>query len=43
MLWKIKKLKVASGMIDVLLVRHEQGVAVTVRRRTGKVEVIVIH
>lgn len=40
---EIKDLKIASGVVDVQLDRHDQGVAVNVRRRTGKVEVIVVH
>ncbi len=40
---EIKNLKIGSGSVDVLLVRHEQGVAVNVCRRTGKVEVSVRH
>jgi glycogen debranching enzyme len=40
---EIKNLKVASGAVDILLVRHEQGVAVNVGQRTGNVEVFVSH
>ncbi|MDB6108542.1 MAG: putative Amylo-alpha,6-glucosidase, partial [Pedosphaera sp.] len=40
---EIKNLKVASGVVDVSLVRHDQGVSVNVLHRAGKVEVIVIH
>jgi glycogen debranching enzyme len=40
---EIKDLKIASGVVEVQLDRHDQGVAVNVRRRTGKVEVIVVH
>jgi glycogen debranching enzyme len=40
---EIRNLKVGSGSVDVLLVRHEQGVAVNVLRRVGKVEVSVRH
>lgn len=40
---EIKGLKVTSGAIDVNLVRHDHGVAVDVRRRTGNVEIIIVH
>jgi len=39
----INNLKVASGVVDVSLVRHAEDVAVNVRHRVGKVEVVVIH
>jgi glycogen debranching enzyme len=40
---EIKDLKAVSGAIDVTFIRHDEDVAVNVRRRSGKVEVIVIH
>lgn len=40
---EIQNLKVASGVVDVSLIRHGQDVAVNVRHRAGKVEVVVIH
>ncbi|MDB6016048.1 MAG: glycogen debranching enzyme family protein [Pedosphaera sp.] len=40
---KINNLKVASGVLDISLVRYAENVAVNVRRRVGKVEVVVIH
>jgi hypothetical protein len=39
----IKGLRVGSGEVDVSLVRHDKQVAVNVRRRVGKIEVIVVH
>ena len=40
---KIKNLKVGFSTLDILVIRQDQGVSVTVPRRTGKTEVIVIH
>ncbi|MDB6065102.1 MAG: glycogen debranching enzyme family protein [Pedosphaera sp.] len=40
---KIDDLKVASGVLDFSLLRLAENAAVTVRRRIGKVEVVVIH
>jgi len=40
---EIKNLKAGSGTVNILLVRHEQGVAVNVCRRNGRVEVFVRH
>jgi glycogen debranching enzyme len=40
---KIHDLKVDSGSVDVSVVRHENDVALSITRRTGKVEVIVTH
>lgn len=40
---EIRNLRVGGGLADVCLRRHEEDVAVHVRRRTGKVEVIVTH
>jgi glycogen debranching enzyme len=40
---EIRDLPVAGGRVDVSLVRNEHDVAVNLRRRTGKVEVVVIH
>lgn len=39
----IRNLKVAQGAVDVSLIRQGRDVAVNVRHRVGKVEVIVIH
>ena len=39
----IRDLAVSSGTVDVSLIRHDDDVAVNVRRRTGKVEVLVVH
>lgn len=39
----IKNLKVAGSVVDVSLIRHEADVAVNVRHRSGKVQVIVTH
>lgn len=40
---EIRNLRVASGAADVSLTRHEEDVALHVRRRVGKIEVIVTH
>jgi glycogen debranching enzyme len=40
---EIANLKVGSGSVDVSLVRHEEDVAVNVRRRSRGVEIIVSH
>jgi glycogen debranching enzyme len=40
---EILNLKVASGVVDITLVRHAGNVAVNVRHQSGKVEVVVIH
>jgi hypothetical protein len=40
---EIKNLKVASGVVDISLVREARNVAVNVGHRCGKVEVVVIH
>ena len=40
---EIKNLKVASGVVDVTLIRHDQDVAVNVRHRAGQAEVVIIH
>jgi glycogen debranching enzyme len=40
---KITNLKVGYTTLDILLVRQDNSVSVTVPRRTGKTEVIVIH
>jgi glycogen debranching enzyme len=40
---EINNLKVASGVVDVSLIRHAEDVAVDVRHRAGKAEVVVIH
>jgi glycogen debranching enzyme len=40
---EIKNLKAANSSVDVVLSRQEQGVTVNVRRRTGKIEVMVVH
>jgi glycogen debranching enzyme len=40
---EIKNLRVDSGAVDVLLTRHDHDVGVNISRRSGKVEVIVIH
>ena len=40
---KIRNLKVASGIVDVSLVRHASDVGVNVRHHVGEVEVVVIH
>src|SRR5205823_8560836 len=40
---EIKNLKVNSAVLDVSCIRHAEDVAVNVRHRTGKVEVVVIH
>jgi glycogen debranching enzyme len=40
---EIKNLKTPSALVDVTLVRHSENVAVNVGRRTGEVEVVVIH
>ena len=39
----IRNLKVASGSVDICLIRHDDKVAVNVPRREGAVEVVVIH
>jgi glycogen debranching enzyme len=39
----IRNLRVASGVVDVSLIRHDKDVAVNVKHRAGKVEVFVIH
>ena len=39
----IRNLAVASNLVDVSLVRHARDVAVNVRHREGKAEVVVIH
>ena len=40
---EIKNLKGATGTADVLVIRNDNDVAVNVRHRTGKIEVVVIH
>jgi len=40
---EIKNLKLPTGSVDISLARHEEDVAVHVRRRTGKIEVIATH
>ncbi|PWU16046.1 MAG: amylo-alpha-1,6-glucosidase [Verrucomicrobia bacterium] len=40
---QIKNLKVASGVVDLSVVRHARNVAVNVCHRAGKLEVVVIH
>jgi glycogen debranching enzyme len=40
---EILDLPVGAGLLDVILLRHEEEVAVNVRRRVGKIEVMVIH
>jgi glycogen debranching enzyme len=40
---EIRNLKVASGVVDISLVRHARNVAVNVGHRAGQVEVVVIH
>ncbi len=40
---EISALKVGSGVVDLSIIRHAEDVAVNVRHRTGKTEVIVIH
>jgi glycogen debranching enzyme len=40
---KIRDLKLASGQVDILIVRHDTDVALSITRRTGQVEVIVTH
>jgi glycogen debranching enzyme len=40
---EIANLKVGSGSVDVSLVRHDDDVAVNVRRRSRSVEIIVTH
>ncbi|MDB6067597.1 MAG: glycogen debranching enzyme family protein [Pedosphaera sp.] len=40
---KIDNLKVASSVLDISMVRHAQDVSVSVPRRVGKAEVVVIH
>jgi hypothetical protein len=39
----ITNLKVAAGIVDISLIRHANDVAVNVRHRAGKVEVVVTH
>jgi len=39
----IRNLKMAPGVVDVSFTRHVEDVAVNVRHRAGKVEVVVIH
>ncbi len=39
----ITNLKVAAAVVDISLIRHAQDVAVNVRHREGKVEVVVTH
>lgn len=39
----IENLKVGSSAVDISITRHERDVAVHVRRRTGKVDVIATH
>ncbi|HEU6447618.1 MAG TPA: amylo-alpha-1,6-glucosidase [Verrucomicrobiae bacterium] len=40
---EIKNLKVADANVDILLTRHEHDVGVNIRRRSGIVDVVVIH
>lgn len=40
---EIFNLKMASRVVDIMLVRHARDVGVNVRRRSGKVKVAVIH
>jgi glycogen debranching enzyme len=40
---EIRNLKVGSGVVDLILLRHEHKVAVSVDNRVGKVEVGIIH
>jgi hypothetical protein len=40
---EIKTLKMPSAVVDVTLERHSHDVAVNVGRRSGEVEVVVIH
>jgi glycogen debranching enzyme len=40
---EIKNLKVAASIVDIALIRHAQDVAVNVRHRAGKVQVVVSH
>jgi glycogen debranching enzyme len=39
---RIHNLQVAAANVDLLLVRHEHGVAVNVLRREGEVEVLIV-
>ena len=39
----ITDLKVAAGLVDISLIRHAEDVAVNVRHRSGKVDVVVTH
>jgi hypothetical protein len=41
MLLRIQNLSVGATMADLLVVRHQQDVGVTVRRREGEVRVLV--
>ncbi len=40
---EIRNLKAAGGVVDVSLIRHAEDVAVNVRHRAGKLEVVVTH
>lgn len=40
---EIKNLRIDGAEVDLLLLRHKEGVTVSVPRRSGKLEAIVIH